>query len=207
MRDQEIVGLYEAYASIYAPKEEVAEETEQLDEGGKFTGSPSHIQRDGVASAPPPDAAKRRKDRRTLYKYYGQGGREDAINRAREERDAAREKRRNQTEEFEGDLFDYILEYLVAEGYADTNKNAIVIMANMSEEWKQSILEAPGDGYIGSTAIPWPGKEAQKRRENARAASPKPEPSRQMRNYDGTLNVNDRNKDGVLDKRDNRYSL
>jgi hypothetical protein len=42
-------------------------------------------------------------------------------------------------EEF--DLFDYLLEYLVAEGYADTNENAIAIMANMSEEWKQSIIE------------------------------------------------------------------
>jgi len=39
------------------------------------------------------------------------------------------------------DLFDYLLEYLVAEGYADTNKAALVIMANMSEEWKQSIVE------------------------------------------------------------------
>jgi hypothetical protein len=39
------------------------------------------------------------------------------------------------------DLFDTILEYLVAEGYADTNKAAIAIMANMSEEWKKSILE------------------------------------------------------------------
>jgi len=40
------------------------------------------------------------------------------------------------------DLFDYILEHLVAEGYADTNKAAIAIMANMSEEWKQDIVEA-----------------------------------------------------------------
>jgi len=45
----------------------------------------------------------------------------------------------------ETNLFDYILEHLVAEGYADTNKAALAIMANMSEEWKQSILdeEAP----------------------------------------------------------------
>jgi len=42
-------------------------------------------------------------------------------------------------EEF--DLFDYLLEYLVAEGYADTNKAALAIMANMSEEWKQNIIE------------------------------------------------------------------
>ena len=40
------------------------------------------------------------------------------------------------------DLFDIILEYLVAEGYADTNKAAIAIMANMSEEWKKSIIES-----------------------------------------------------------------
>jgi hypothetical protein len=41
----------------------------------------------------------------------------------------------------ETDLFDYLLEYLVAEGYADTNAAAIAIMSNMSEEWKQSIVE------------------------------------------------------------------
>ena len=38
------------------------------------------------------------------------------------------------------DLFDYIMEYLISEGYADTNENALVIMANMSEDWKWSIL-------------------------------------------------------------------
>ncbi len=43
-------------------------------------------------------------------------------------------------EEF--DNFDLILEYLVAEGYADTNQAALAIMANMSEEWKQSICES-----------------------------------------------------------------
>jgi F0F1-type ATP synthase epsilon subunit len=36
-------------------------------------------------------------------------------------------------------------QYLVAEGYADTNESALVIMANMSEEWRQSIVE--GDNY------------------------------------------------------------
>ena len=39
------------------------------------------------------------------------------------------------------EVFDYILEHLVAEGYADTNENALVIMANMSEEWREEILE------------------------------------------------------------------
>ena len=39
------------------------------------------------------------------------------------------------------DLFDVVLEHLVVEGYADTNQEAIVIMANMSEEWIQDILD------------------------------------------------------------------
>lgn len=48
--------------------------------------------------------------------------------------------RRNATNE-EVDIFDTILEHLIAEGYADTNESALVIMANMSEEWRQDIME------------------------------------------------------------------
>ena len=39
------------------------------------------------------------------------------------------------------DLFDVILEHLVAEGYADTNEAALAIMANMSEDWREDIVE------------------------------------------------------------------
>lgn len=49
----------------------------------------------------------------------------------------------------ETDLFDTILEYLVAEGYADTNEAALVIMTNMSEEWRQSIVETFWYGRSG----------------------------------------------------------
>lgn len=42
-------------------------------------------------------------------------------------------------EEF--DNFDIILEYLISEGYADTNENALAIMSNMSEEWRDNIFE------------------------------------------------------------------
>jgi len=38
------------------------------------------------------------------------------------------------------DLFDYMMEYLISEGYADTNENALVIMVNMSEEWRESVI-------------------------------------------------------------------
>ena len=39
------------------------------------------------------------------------------------------------------DYYDIILSHLLDEGYADTNKAALAIMANMSEEWKQDIVE------------------------------------------------------------------
>ncbi len=43
------------------------------------------------------------------------------------------------------DLFDIVKGYLIDEGYAETEEAAAVIMANMSEEWKESILES---GYF-----------------------------------------------------------
>ena len=43
------------------------------------------------------------------------------------------------------DIFDAILEHLIAEGYADTNESALVIMENMSEEWRNSIVEVKLD--------------------------------------------------------------
>ena len=49
------------------------------------------------------------------------------------------ERKQNNMESY--DLFDYIMEYLITEGYADTNENALVIMANMSEDWRESIVE------------------------------------------------------------------
>ena len=50
-------------------------------------------------------------------------------------------KKKNVIRKEETDLYDTILEHLVAEGYADTNEAALAIMANMSEEWRESILD------------------------------------------------------------------
>ena len=57
---------------------------------------------------------------------------------------AAKNKPTTQNAHFEPemDLFDYLLEYLVSEGYADTNKAALAIMTNMSEEWRGEIIES-----------------------------------------------------------------
>jgi hypothetical protein len=39
------------------------------------------------------------------------------------------------------DIFDLVKGHLLDEGYAETEENALVMMANMSEEWRQSIIE------------------------------------------------------------------
>ena len=39
------------------------------------------------------------------------------------------------------DLYDLVSEYLVSEGFCDSYGDADVIMANMSEEWRESILD------------------------------------------------------------------
>ncbi len=39
------------------------------------------------------------------------------------------------------DLYDIILSHFLDEGYADTEDSALVIMANMSEDWRESICE------------------------------------------------------------------
>ena len=44
------------------------------------------------------------------------------------------------------DLYDLVLEHLLDEGFADTEEAATVIMANMSEEWREQIL-GEGDNY------------------------------------------------------------
>ena len=39
------------------------------------------------------------------------------------------------------DPFDFVIGHLLDEGYADSEESALAIMANMSEEWKDSIME------------------------------------------------------------------
>jgi len=53
------------------------------------------------------------------------------------------------------DLFDVVKGHLVSEGYADTEEAALAIMANMSEEWRESIIEGLFDFLPkGKTYIP-----------------------------------------------------
>ena len=61
-------------------------------------------------------------------------------------------RNKNINASYESDIYDVILEYLINEGYADTNENALVIMANMSEDWRDSIVEEKKPLPIGKMA-------------------------------------------------------
>ena len=68
-------------------------------------------------------------------------GRESLASQAAELRNmqAASRQRQGLTQSF--DVFDVIKGHLIDEGYADTEEAALQIMANMSEEWRESIVE------------------------------------------------------------------
>jgi len=164
MRDQEIIGLYEAYASIYAQ-----EEVEQLDEGRNT--SLSALSRESQKRKEDkergrPETESEKHGRLMLGKFRPGASKEERAEGGRE-----RLRDRGKVPQKGGkDMFEHILEHLVAEGYAETLEAAIAIMANMDEEWAQSIVEEildEAEGSYGQTpkATAAYGKLANKRRE------------------------------------------
>ncbi len=91
--------VYGGPAYIKKPKNEEVE----IDEG-KFTGSKSSVDRNSAADSGGRNAAERRKDRRTLATYYGAGGKQMAIDRAKKERDEKRAARKESFAFSEADL-------------------------------------------------------------------------------------------------------
>ena len=71
---------------------------------------------------------------------YGKGG------ITKNPRKLAQQKARGQHAEGH-DLYDIILSHLLDEGYAETQEQAEVIMVNMSEDWRQDIMEKEDSEY------------------------------------------------------------
>jgi hypothetical protein len=118
-------NLQEAYLSVYRELDEIRNPI------SRFLSNRKHKRRDT------PEGHQEIMDRNKKYQTAGKGPGGYRNKGAGRIEDTRKE---------EVDFFDYLLEYLVAEGYADTNENAIAIMANMSEEWRDEILESRGDG-------------------------------------------------------------
>ena len=151
MRDQEIIGLWEAYQQVHSqPQEEV----ETLDEDAAYDRNRKRAAQRAAARNAARDAGKTGAvpgvgyvtPRRESETYRDSTGTE------RHKSGAKMPKKEDQKESF--DLFDTILEYLVAEGYADTNEAALAIMVNMSEDWRESIVEQIVYGGVKTTDTP-----------------------------------------------------
>jgi len=130
----------EGYASYklsqmsYAKRKRMGEEVEGLEESGLSQDtirSAVKERQKRVDAAYAKDTPQGDAEGNAGMKKLDRSKRQLDINKPREVRMRANE---------EVDTFDAILEYLVAEGYADTNESALVIMANMSEEWREDIL-------------------------------------------------------------------
>ena len=73
---------------------------------------------------------------RYLKAGYSKYGADDARGSGNKARKRAASLNKEQV-----DRYDIILSHLLDEGYADTEKAALAIMTNMSEEWRESIVE------------------------------------------------------------------
>lgn len=81
------------------------------------------------------------------------------------------------------DLYDVILSHLLDEGFADTEESATVIMANMSEEWREQILDEV------NKAAPMPEAPSNGRRMPTKPT--KPGEGKPMDNYDKEFKPHD----------------
>ena len=124
MNSQDFRSLQEAYSQVY-----------ELDEVKGIeghinpnTGKSSYGLDSGLAMTP----KKRMETRANSLQKKGEGKRANKIR--------AVMKRPSMEESF--DLYDLILSHLLDEGYADTYEAAERIMVNMSEDWREDIVES-----------------------------------------------------------------
>jgi hypothetical protein len=134
MDAQDFRSLQEAYMEVV--------ENQQLDEISLKTASSAYDERkhrETISPSDPKNTTKSSKDKsgetfRRVRKKYGQR----VAKKMRDENPYNRRDRETSYENY--DFYDIILSHLLDEGYAETPKAAEVIMVNMSEEWRESII-------------------------------------------------------------------
>ena len=124
MNSQDFRALQEAYLDVY-----------QLDEGQ--SSRPRYISR-GVLDP------ERRAEKRDAAAENMRGHTEGPGTVTKNPKKLRKQKAMGELGEG-FDLYDIILSHLLDEGYADTHESALVIMSNMSEEWRESIIETRMD--------------------------------------------------------------
>ena len=177
MRDREIVGLWEAYLQVHQPKEEVENWVNSLiDEGydlSEYTWDDMcemYMKLDEAKSKIPGDDLfsqfyRGKNARKQKGVKTHQPGQNRYLAQQNQKRSAARyaaDMGRDRTPSAsdydnhgggsrneQADLFDIIKGHLLDEGFADTEEAALAIMTNMSEEWREQILDERTRGEQG----------------------------------------------------------
>ena len=135
MNAQDFRSLQEAYMEVYSS-------TEEIDEATATPPSKFNV-RKGL------DAKSRRLRRSSDFYAYGKDPdpEERKISTSKGEGGITKNPKKLRKQKALGeigeqvDLYDIILSHLLDEGYAETPEAAEVIMVNMSEDWRESIVE------------------------------------------------------------------
>ena len=153
INSQELRALQESYSQVYAPQE--LDEAAIYKRGGKGQTTETPLQIYGKSAT-----AREKKKLHNIPKGrigadevgdYDRGSGNAAKRRAAAltKPEAKKFPNRLTRSDKQGirdsyDLYDIILSHLLDEGYADTQEQAEVIMVNMSEDWRESIVD---EGY------------------------------------------------------------
>jgi hypothetical protein len=136
MNSQELRALQEAYSQVY-------------DEGyksfphGKVEAKAKRLGADSRTNEPLTGKSDSEVDS-ILARKKKSGERATSLNLASRTAHSylpQKKAERNKTQKEQVDLYDIILSHLLDEGYAETQEAAEAIMVNMSEEWRDSIIE------------------------------------------------------------------
>jgi hypothetical protein len=152
MNGSQFWELYQSYGDVY--RQEVLSEEVEVEEGyvdaykapsnyrrlqgSSMLGHPANLspamramQKSDQLQTTEPGSKRQKAQTRSsqqLNRLYGSARRAGNVNAS-----------------YEYDLYDVVLEHLLDEGFADTLEDAQVLMANMSEQWIDSIVEASED--------------------------------------------------------------
>ena len=144
--DPKELGLFrEAYASIYEKKEKSEMEDKSECEDGEYGKKSKHSKKEKEESESVEEGfgekAAELLDKGTKKIQGGLEKMGVPINRTKRGTVTKTDQEKRIQQNNSADLFDIVKGHLMSEGYADTEEAALAIMINMSEEWRQSIIQ------------------------------------------------------------------
>jgi hypothetical protein len=141
MNSQDLHNLQEAYLDVYELDEDGWQPPTQK-KADKMMKQASKLHRTASERGEPgnPEAEKKHTQASKIY----------FMSRRMSDKAKERDNEAKRKEFVKEDLYDIILSHLLDEGYADTQEQAEAIMVNMSEDWRESIVEEVLDEKIAT---------------------------------------------------------